>query len=798
MPIRWSTPVLLFALYALPAFAQEPKTKVGIDSPDAVKVLQKGLHDQAAAKTNPAEVGFLVRTRIDSIGYKDASKKEIEVKGVRLDYSGFGMKMENWNDIVPPVLDSLVKKHINTTAEAKLTADLARGFANIDLPDQPHVAMQAAANKKNLDEVYFASSSFNVAGELQIAGLVGKSVNRQALDKTIRAELDGKPAVRAKSGPFANADRLNLSGIKEADWTLGRNALQAWLASRAKDGLDQFRIDRFEYAYQQPGEKDDKIVRLFVKIKLVELTGDAKTDVNIHEKLSDQILGRNWEAFTKPIASLPAAERREPIVDKPDRTVFACAAERTKLQTAIASRNDLDGTLVWGKARFDSTGRLELNGVWRGGAKGTAALESKLKEVLAKQNDRLASEGVSTARFVAIDTQTVLADLGDWTAANLDDVRVERVYFDSAGKLMLKATASNKDDAAKLESQFRSLLARYDILKRVDESRAALVSSAAPGEKAAPAEAGVSIGNFAASLTADLQKFLAEHAREDKWRGILIGRGFFDRRQDNRYSLSVIVDDVKQESTVRDLVKEFAAKPAYAGYLASNENPILSVEEISLRKLVAHLRDVMPANPHFDGFRVDDAVHDAQRNLVLIVAGVGTPDDLEPKAKEPDPIGAIRQTLKKMLDEHSVWKKRSAVRADSKLVLVYGNPTGPVPFNYDLGRLAAVHGARGILTDTGELRTRVRTALMHNPNNSALWYLSAGFHVIDKREDLALRDLRRVVLIEKDPDIDDFAVQAKKARISILEPFQGTTRHRVEKLLDKAYLDYQANKQPPA
>ena len=43
-----------------------------------------------------------------------------------------------------------------------------------------------------------------------------------------------------------------------------------------------------------------------------------------------------------------------------------------------------------------------------------------------------------------------------------------------------------------------------------------------------------------------------------------------------------------------------------------------------------------------------------------------------------------------------------------------------------------------------------------------------------------------------------FAVEARKARIPVLEPFQGTVRHRVEQLLDKAFLDYRANKPPHA
>jgi hypothetical protein len=797
MLTRWHLTIPLVALLAIPLAAQEPKTKVAIDSPDAVKNLQKGLHEQAAARTNPVEAAFLLRTRIDAIGYKDADKKEIEVKGVRLDYAGFAMKMENWNDIVPAVLDGLVKKHINTSAEAKLSADLAKAFVNIDMPEQPRVLLQGFANKKGIDDVYFASCSFNVTGELQIDGLVGKSANRPELEKAIRAELDGKPGVRAKTGPFANADRLNLSGIKEVDWTLGRNALQAWFASQSKDGLDQFRIDRLEYAYQQSGEKSDKTVRLFVKLKLVELRGDAKTDVNIHEKLSDQILGKNWEAFTRSIASLPAAERKEPIVDKAERATFVFADERGKLQSAIAGQSDLDGTLVWGKARFDSTGKLELNGVLRGGAKGTAALEGKLKDTLARLNDRLAAGGINASKFATINSEAVLDELANWAATTLDDVRIERLYFDAAGKLMLKATASSKEDGTKLEAQFRALLTRHEILKKLDETRAALATAEAPAEKRAPAEAGVSLTMFAGSLTADLQKFLAEHAREDKWRGILIGRGFFNPSQGNRYSLSVIVDDRNQEAPIRDLVKEFAAKPTYAGYLRKDDNPVLSVEEISLRKLVTNLREAMPAYPMFDRFRVDDSFHDAQRNLVLILAGVGTPETLEPKANEKDPIGEVRQALKKMLDEHPVWKKRSAVRSDSRLVLSYGNATGPAAVNYDLGPLTAVNAARTVTDDRSDMRNQVRTALMHNPSSSTLWYLSAAYHNIDKREDLALRDLRRVVLLEKDPEFDDLAVAARKARIRLLEPFQGDIRQRIEKLLDQATLDYKANKAVP-
>lgn len=792
MPIRWITPICLLALIAVPVSAQQKQAKVAIDSADAVKALQKGLHDLAAGKANPADAAFLTRTRIDSIGYKDAAKKEIEVKGVRLDYSSFAKETENWNDVVPAALAELIQKHITIDSGAKLTVDVAKGFTTIDLPDQPHVVLQGAANKKNLEEVYLASSSFNAAGELQIDGLVGKNINRQELEKTIRAELAGKPAVRA---PNASADRLTLSGIKETDWTIGRGALQTWLSGQSKDGLDQYRIDRFEYSYQQPGEKSDKIVRLFVKLQVTELTGDAKADANIHEKLSDQILGKNWEAFTRPISSVPAAARREPIVDKPERATFAYADERGKLQTAVAGQSDLDGVLVWGKARFDAAGKLELNGVWSGLDRTTTAMEGKLKDVLAKQNARLATSGISASKFTAINTQAVLSELADWVAANLDDVRVERLSFDAAGKLSLKASAASKEESAKLDTQYRALLARYEILKKLDAARSMLVAANGEGGKLA-AEAGVNLTTFAASMTNDMQAFLADHAREDKWHGILIARGYFDRRQGNRYSLNVIVDERSQEAAVRELVKDFAGKPSYAGYLGKDESPNLNVEEVSLKKLIVQLREVMPAYSIFDFFRVNDLAHDAQRNLVVIVGGVGTPDVLEPKAKEKDPIGDVRQALKKMLDAHPVWRKRSAVRAESRLVFVYGNPTGPVAFNYDLGPLTAIEAARSLFTDRGPMRDKLRIALMHNPNNSTLWYLSAAFNVIDKREDLASRDLRRVVLLEKDPEIDDFAVESKKARIPLLEPVQGPTRHRVEALLEKAFVDYRANRPP--
>lgn len=807
MPIRWVMPVFAFLVLAIPALAQGKKSLIAIDSPDAVKILQRELHLSAASVANPVDAAFIRRTRIDSIGYKDADKKEIEIKGVRLDYSGIAMMKDSWNDAVHPRLADILRKHIQTEAEAKLPLDLTKGFTTIDLPDQPHILLQGVANKKGLDEVLLVSSSFTADGELRLDGLVGKTT-RPELEKAIRAELDGKPIVRAKS---ANADRITFSGIKEAEWSLGQSALQAWLANQSKEGLDQFRIDRVEYSYQPLGEKSDKNVKLIAKIKLVELTGDAKSDISVQEKFSDQILGKNWDAFTKPLSTLPAAERKEPTIDNPERATFAYASERTKLQTAVADRNDLDGTLVWGKARFNSAGKLEMNGVWRGDAKAADALETRLKEVLSRQNDRLVAGGVSAAKFAVVNTQAVFVELADWAGATLDDVRVERLSFDATGKLILKATAASKDDAAKLEAQFRALLARHEILKKLDESRSAVASADPPAEKAPPSEAGTNIATFSGSLTTDLQTYLASHAGEPKWRGILIGRGYFDRRQGNRYSLSVILDESKQAAAVTELVKEFAAKPTYAGYLGKDENPILSVEVISLGKLVAELREVMPAYPLFDGFRVDNAIHDAQRNLVLIVAGVSTPANLEPKPNEKDPIGQVRQSLKKMLDDHPLWRKRSAVRVDSRLVFVYPTaigmngpvPGGPVPFNYDLGPLTAIHAARAIITDRGQkddtysgpyMRYQMRTALMHNPNNSALWYLSAGFHVIDGREDLALRDLRRVVLLEKEPEIDDFAVEIKKARIPVLEPFQGTVRHRVETLLDKAFLDYNANK----
>ncbi|MCE9534665.1 MAG: hypothetical protein K8T89_26620 [Planctomycetes bacterium] len=310
--------------------------------------------------------------------------------------------------------------------------------------------------------------------------------------------------------------------------------------------------------------------------------------------------------------------------------------------------------------------------------------------------------------------------------------------------------------------------------------------------------AGVQFTPLKSSLTATLQKELAARARDPQWRGVVVRRGYFDRAENNRYCLDFLVDrDSTQKAAIEEFVYSTISKPEFADYVTTKELPRIRTKEVPLDRMIQQLRDVMPIEPLFDGYRVENATHDANANLVLIVSGVGTPEVLDPKGMKTDPAGKVRTALKAMLDEHPLWSLRSQARDGSKLVLAYASAKGPTPVNHNFSIAAAVFGARNTSgKDAAEAREMVRTATMHDSANTSVWFLSAHFYLQDGREDLAKRDLYRVMLLEKDYLRDGFARDTRLSRLRVLGPFQGAARWDVEKLLERVELDYHANKPP--
>ena len=704
-------------------------------------------------------------------------------------------------------LSKILKDNVMLDNDWELNGDCLDKLERVELANQPHILLQTEAIALGLDDVFLATSRFDALGKLKIEGVAGSA-------ETVTAIED----MRLPPGKWGHA---SLKEVAVKDWPLGRTNLQAWLAGNSDPRFHFARADRvyakFFEDFDETAKRKKFRVRLGVETSALEgvegKTADAK-DARWDAKVKFHV-STTWDDFTRK--SWPD------ITGNPDTLVthvdLSFEKVRDELQEAIAAKQEVDGTLIGKKARFNDRGELELSGICTSAASRKLTTEEITRFLRDKSPKKpgLPDRGVNTSGFALIDTAAVLRDLNEWVFnEKIDDVRVDRIYFDKAGELILMAMGPQGAKMA-IDKRFEGLLAEHGILAKLKKSREEITVLRSPppieyvlatnqNELAKEANDPPRKLNYTpvGSLTAELRKYMSEHRRDPNWRGVVVRHGYFDRTDFNRpiYSLDVIVDRPAQKAALDKLVLEFTQKPAFASYLPKGVNPGIQTEVVPLDPMITRLRDVMPADPLFDHFRVEDAAHDDQGNLVLIVAGAGTPASLEPKNDEPDPVGQIRKRLKRMLDADSLWKQRSSLKKDSRLVLEYGNPNGPVPIDAEIAGLTSSYVVHNDLCkdlpEAPKVREMLRTALMHETGDSTLWYLSAVANFLDGKEVLAKRDLYRLAVIEKDHALDSPATEKRKARLKNLEALQGQSRVAVNELLKRAYRDVFADRPPLA
>src|SRR5262249_17456701 len=128
----------------------------------------------------------------------------------------------------------------------------------------------------------------------------------------------------------------------------------------------------------------------------------------------------------------------------------------------------------------------------------------------------------------------------------------------------------------------------------------------------------------------------------------------------------------------------------------------------------------------------EDADHGAGGALNLKVSAVGT-------ASLPE---QMKKQVKELLDAHPTWKRRSLHGVESTVVKADEPSAAELR---DSVNLAMELLRQGKLV---EGRRVIDVALAHSPEDSALWFLSAALNGMVGAEDLIVRDLYRLTLLE--------------------------------------------------
>ena len=195
-------------------------------------------------------------------------------------------------------------------------------------------------------------------------------------------------------------------------------------------------------------------------------------------------------------------------------------------------------------------------------------------DAAADRYKRLAS-GRNRARMKFVATPKLLADLREWVANTMDDVRLSRLYFAADSGLRLQSKTVTKADGDKIPfGQFKELVPTY-----------LPVNPEAPSMNPDPsAEASL----FQASLTA-----LLPWTIRLKWNGVLIERGLFDK--DGHYTIRGVVDSAAQNDGLAALLDKIAADstPQYSDFITPQPTkPALDVIPMKelLDRVAGHAR----------------------------------------------------------------------------------------------------------------------------------------------------------------------------------------------------------------
>ena len=473
-----------------------------------------------------------------------------------------------------------------------------------------------------------------------------------------------------------------------------------------------------------------------------------------------------------------------------------------KLQSTLINKNrELDGVYL-SNLLFGETGQLLVSGLW--------VSDEHKKKILELVGNRMEKtelhplRGITTDDFNVVRSDLILRGIRDWADTHYDEVLTRRLYFTEAGNLQLEAIIP--DDDSTLPDAFRAYGRK--LLMDLPQSQRELIPTVwrkklthlqAIGRCATRTQR---LTYFNETMTAELPdigfdltsrksvtKYLRDHfmGPDDKAHyGILIDRGIYG--DSGTLIINGLYATTKQKKAIEEKLKELSEDPIYELQLSKGWN-VAQFKEVPIQPMLDGLKVVMPAYPELDRLILDRAFHDKDKTFVLggEVFGAANPD--------------ASALLKKLLGDHDFWKvriygedgdfglkldvktkqvnakaSRAAVRRCLELIRkslpdrkrCYCKDNLPIltpPYILPKQKLPLIDGK--VCKTCLEY---LDGALLHTPENSTAWFLRALCHISLGQEELAKRDLRRMVRLEEQNPI------AKDLRLLELEHIQGSLR----------------------
>lgn len=771
----------------------------------------------------------------------EVSDKQVKVVGMFLD-TGIRPKLENdvWSPSFTTVRADAEKAiraelkdvklgdvQFDWTAVQRIGAVDSKGkLQDPKGPRLPHLVVQDAANKVGKDAL--DSGKTNSAADRLVvtgtrfgpAGEVVLVVLRENGDTEVDKWLDTNANALLKDHAVATFDGKPVTvswepakGTTNLKWSASAKAIQAALASAEEKGFHRLFVSR---AYCAPPTDPDAVLgwdRLEFRVEGFRSgASDLLKGVDpnqIEPKVRAQITPV-WEKMAK---GTPAEGYQVDCTD----LLRPLNEPVLELQQAVSANRALDGVRVDPGFEFDENGKLLLAGLQpelTGAA--LTELESVVRKALAahstdkRHNETtvakyklLAAQPVSAAGMTALPIGAVRKDLQTWAMSTKDDIRLRRLYFvfdpkalepqhyavakDGAGLVLVYQAASAADLKA-VEAEFARAFAKH-----FPKGLPAPKLAAAPETPKSEPKELADKEPLLPGLTAELRRIMSTDQK--LWYGVLIERGYFDDQ--DRYTLAGVVDRPEQNAELLKLLNQLKSQDKWKGYFRDQDGREQAVKApaltpVPMDEMLGRVKRVMLAHPEFDGIRVESAFYDPNLYLTFKAHAVGrvTPDQVGKLADllVRDPKYGRRVVKPEQPADPSAPRLPPKVRIQQI--------AGPAYADDQLANFSLGYGAKLLAKakeskeDKAKARAWLDTALLHFPNESAVWFLDAYYNYTNgdesaaDRKELVKRDLYRVIDLEGPLSFNGPA--QRKRRYEAAKDFQGTTRNELEAL----WLDY--------
>jgi hypothetical protein len=806
---RTAAPALALAALLLAAVQSPAQEKA--DAPAVADKVKAGTPGFTRVREKLAADPVGARFRLDGV---EAAGNTVKVSGVML--------VPAANDEDQAATEKAIRVKVISAIQEVAGAkdfkdfDLVAGVKLVTRDKQPHLQLQAAANKagaKNpaADELKLADSKFDATGKLVITGARGNNpATIDWLASAIRTELASNPAALGPDGkPVPVHLQLDTPGWI-ADWPMSPAVLRRVMAGSGDPELARIRVDRAYLA--ATSIKPDETNPAGVSWRYVlsgTVLGRAAPDAKAIRAACDRAFAAGfWDPLKDgDIEGLLNADFRVP-------------DPGPHFQKAVAANPALDGVRIDGRTEFGPKGELALTGLQPGlSADQVAVLTQTVRGVLtalATGSDsnpgyrKLAEFGVSTSELRLVKADELHADLRKWARDHLDETRLTRLYFDENGVLTLTCDSPSPNAPALARAKLRERAAALNVPVSPAGETPAPKAEPKAGDAKAPEKISAELPALAAaqqpkstgpepvvkpsahpikaSLIESLQKMVSDPSNE-KWASVLIERGYFD--ENDRYVVRGVVETKEQRDALAAHLKSLEKDPEWANYFTPK--PAVEPNEetmpvIPVAKLVQRAQRVMPAYGVFDGVRVIAARYVFQK----------------------DSRGVPGQTL--VFDAHVVGRVPPAapdrlqelIAADEDYYgrrLPKGRPVAirvvpaDVTASDQLGSFTEGLGAQALARgDMKKAEQWLDAGLLHAPHLASVWFLDAYYNHLRGDKELVRRDLLRMIELE-DPLAFNGPSQRKR-RYWVAKDLQGPKREALEKIWLGYWQDYKDGARP--